>query len=287
MAEGGYGPPQLREISQDAIRRAVRNEALTHPLTLYPTVGAVLGGLVWAVFGAPMFLWAAFGGSLLGVTSLIVNYCFRDRVLGGTYVRKLNERLSEHNQQLVSTLIKDLEGCSDVHGAEERVKQGLEQFAKIRPVYDNLRTLLEQMPLGGELEYGRIWVASEQAYLGVLDNLRDAVTTLKSVSTIEPDHVRRSIERLSALPAPTEADRRETATLEKRLGIRDEQLRRVDEILARNEETITQMEETTAAIATRGSDDTFADVSPEKSAEHLRQLAEKIRSGRQQGEVEN
>ena len=61
MDAGGSSPPTLSDFSQKAIQRAIRNEALSHPVTLYSGVATVLTVLSWATFGAPVFLWGRFG----------------------------------------------------------------------------------------------------------------------------------------------------------------------------------------------------------------------------------
>jgi hypothetical protein len=283
MDAGGPTPSTLSDFSQKAIQKAIRNEALTHPVTLFSGVATVLTALSWATFGMPAFLWAAFGAATISIGSLIVNYCFRDRILGETYVQKLNERFLRQKEDLLHSLHSDLEKCAEIPGAEDHVAQGLDQFVKIKQSYDNLRELLEQSVGAGGLDYGRFWGASEQAYLGVLDNLRQMVTVLKSLVTIDPDYITQRLRQLDDLDKLTDADKREQVTLEKRQQLREEQLRKVNDILTRNEEAITGIEEATAALAATGAhDDTFADVDPETSIGQLRELAEKVRTSRKE-----
>ncbi len=109
MDAGGSAPPTLSDFSQKAIQKAIRNEALAHPVTLYSGVAAVLTALSWVSFGVPAFLWAAFGSAVISIGSLIVNYCFRDRTLGETYLRRLNERFAQRKEGVLNSLHSDLE----------------------------------------------------------------------------------------------------------------------------------------------------------------------------------
>jgi hypothetical protein len=282
MDAGGSAPPTLSDFSQKAIQKAIRNEALSHPVTLYSGVAAVLTALSWVSFGVPAFFWAAFGSAVVSIGSLIVNYCFRDRLLGETYIRRLNDRFAQRKESVLNSLLSDLETCANIPGAEDHVAQGLEQFTKIKQSYDNLRGVLERSLGAGGLDYGRMWGASEQAYLGVLDNLRQVVTILRSLATIDPDYIQQRLRQLDALDKLTDADKRELITLHKRSSVREEQLQKVNDILTRNEEAITGIEEATAAVAAIGTDDTFADVDPETSISQLRELAEKARTSRKE-----
>jgi hypothetical protein len=282
MDAGGSTPPTLSDFSQKAIQRAIRNEALSHPVTLYAGVGTVLTALSWATFGVPVFLWAALGGAVLSASSLIVNYCFRDRALGENYIQRLNDRLAHEKESVLLSLHEELKQCGNVEGAQDYVDQGLEQFTRSKLSYDNFREILEQSFGSGRLDYGRIWGASEQAYLGVLDNLKQVVTVLKSLSTIDPDYIERRLRQLDALAHLADADRRERVTLAKRAQVREEQLQKVNEILTRNEEAITGIEEATAALAGSGSGETFSDVDPEVSIRQLRELAEKAGTSRKE-----
>lgn len=282
MDAGGSTPPTLSDFSQKAIQRAIRNEALCHPVTLYSGVTAALAALSWASFGVPSFLWAAFGSAVVSLGSLIVNYCFRDRTLGETYIRRLNERFSQRKQEVLHSLFSDLQACANIPGAQEHVAQGLEQFTKTKQSYDNLREVLEQNLGAHGLDYGRMWGASEQAYLGVLDNLRQVVTILKSLTALDTDYIEQRLRQLAALSRLADADKREQVTLLKRRSVYEEQLQKVNDILTRNEEAITGIEEATAAVVAMGTDDTFADVDPETSIKQLRELAEKARASRKE-----
>lgn len=268
--------PGIGDFAPKAVRRAIRNESLTHPATIYPGVAGILGGVAWALFGSPVLLGAAFGALLIGLTSMTVNYFFRDNAIAERYVEHLKKQMAEREERLLKDLKQNLAQCRDIPGAKHYATQGLEQFTKIRKKYDNLNNLVEQKLGSGELALGGVWAAMEQVYLGVLENLKSIVTALQSISTIDPRYIRNRLRWLAALDHPTEADRREVETLRERERLRTEQLEKVNEFLTRNEEALTRLEETTVTISAIRSDEEFTTVQTDDSVERLRQLARQI-----------
>jgi hypothetical protein len=282
MTEGETRLPGIRDFAPAAVRRAVRNEALTHPATLYPAVAGILGGVAWALFGSPLLLAATFGASLIGLTSLTVNYFFRDRTIANRYVEQLKQQMVEKEDQLLENLLQDLTNCQGLVGAEHYAQQGLDQLTKIQRKYENLNDLVEQKLGSGEFALGGVWAATEQVYLGVLENLTNVVTGLQSISTIDPHYIRDRLTYLSNLDRPADADLREVDTLQQRGGIREEQLQRVNELLTRNEEALTRLEEATVAVSAIRSGESFTSVDTDNSVERLRELAHEINE-RQRG----
>jgi len=276
MNRSDEGRPAARDFGPIAVRSAIRREALTHPATLYPGVAGVLGGLAWALFGSPIFLGFAFAASIAGLASFTVNYFFRDKTFSGRYVEQLKERMAAQKRELVDSIQEGLRGAGEIPGGEEHAYQGLEQFAGIRQKYDNFNALVEEKFGSGELALGEIWSAMEQVYLGVLENLREVVSLLQSISTIDPEYIRKRLDKLSRMKGKDEADLRETETLLKRQKLRDDQLRKVNELLTRNEEALTQMEEATIAVAGIRSEDPFTAVNTVDSVNRLRELASTI-----------
>jgi len=270
------GLPPARDFAPMAVRRAVRAEALTHPLTLYPAVTGLLGGLAWALFGSPILLGVAFGGALVGLAGLTVNYFFRDKTFAARYVEHLKEQVAARERALLESLAEELQSCIAIEGTEEYAQQGLEQFERVQQKYESLMGLLEQKLGSGELALGGIWAATEQVYLGVLENLRQVESLLRSIATIERAYIDHRLEKLSRIAAPDEADVRERQTLLKRKKMREDQLRNVNELLTQNEEALTQLEEATIAVSGIRSGERFTTVRTLSSMKRLRELADTI-----------
>lgn len=276
MSQEEKNLPPARDFAPSALKRAVRAEALTHPLTLYPSVVGVLGGLAWALFGSPLLLGVAFGGIVLGLSGLTVNYFFRDSVFAKRYVEQLKKVAAEREQALLDGLRTGLQACQSIPGAEEYSLQALEQFVRIRQKYENIMKLLDQKLGSGELALGGIWAASEQVHLGVLENLRRIEHLLQSIATIDETYIHQRLHRLSQLSRLDEADIREVETLKKRKALREEQLHTVNELLTQNEEALTQLEETAVAVADIPSEERFTSMDTLDSVKRLRELATAI-----------
>jgi len=144
---------------------------------------------------------------------------------------------------------KELVECKSIQGVEHFAAQGAEQFTRIREKFENLREILAQKLNTGELTYGRYFGTAEQVYLSVLDNLRDVVNLLNSVSSIDADYINSRLYELSKHKNPTEADKQEVETLNERKQLRESQSQKVDVLLTLNEKAMTQIDQTTAAIA--------------------------------------
>jgi hypothetical protein len=276
MNEGEPRFPGISDFAPEAVRRAIRNESLTHPATLYPGVVGILGAVAWGLFGAPVLLGVTFGGFLISLAGLTVNYFFRYKIIAGRYVEFLKKQLADKEERLLKNLHQDLIGCKDITGTDHYAKQGLDQFEKIRRKYDNLNRLVDDKLGSGELSLGGVWAATEQVYWGVLENLRKVVNSLQSISTIDPPYINDRLSWLAGLDKPDDADLREIETLRKREQLRIEQLQRVNEYLTRNEEALTRLEEATIAVSAIRADDGFTSVDTEHSVERLRELAREI-----------
>lgn len=268
--------PPARDFAPVAVRRAIRAEALTHPATLYPAVTGILGGLAWALFGSPILLAVAFGGGLLGLAGLTVNYFFRDKTFATRYVEQLKQQVADRERSLLESLGEALQSCSNIAGAEEYAQQASAQFVKIQRKYESLMELLEQKLGSGELALGGVWAVTEQVYLGVLENLRQVEGLLGSIATIDPAYIDQRLERLSQIAAPDDADVREAQTLLTRKKLREDQLQKVNELLTENEEALTQLEEATVAMAGIESFERFTTVNTLDSVKRLRELAASI-----------
>lgn len=276
MNEEAPGGPSAADFAPKAVMRAVRNEALTHPVTLYPLVLGVLGGLTGFLFTSPAFLMLGFGSVLTGLAGLTINYFFRDKALAARYTQRLREESSKRLELHLRSISDDLNACRSIPGAEKYAEQGLEQFNMIQGKYDALRRLVEEKLGGGEMELGGVWGASEQVYLGVLDNLKDVARSLRGVGAIDVAYIESRLRQLAKLKKPQQADIREVETLKKRWRLRNSLLGKANDLLTCNEEAMTQMEETAVAVSGIRSDDGFTEIDPQTSMERLRDLAKSL-----------
>ncbi len=265
--------PDLDNFSTASIKRAVRNESLLHPLTLYPAAVGMLTGLAAVLYDFPLLFLGM--GSFLAVsaTTSVVNYFFREETISGKYLEKLTREFRNKRRILLKTLRGDLKQCAAITGAEQYGGQGYEQFSRVEKKYTRLKELLKKKFSAGELTYGSYLGAAEQVYLSVLDNLLKIVSQLQSAETIDPEYIDARKQELHSLSQVTKADEREFEALQKRLDLRESQLQQVNTLLTENEESMTIMDETIAAIAELQTGKGLAATDLQTAMDRLREVA--------------
>lgn len=265
--------PDLDNFSSASIKRAVRNESLLHPLTLYPAAAGMLSGMAALLYDLPL-LFLGMGGLLaVSAATSVVSYFFRDEAISSKYLEKLTREFQKKRQVLLKTLKADLKQCSKIIGAEQYGHQGREQFDRIERKYNQLKKLLEKRFSTKELTYGSYLGAAEQVYLSVLDNLLKVVSLLQSIETIDPQYIDERNRELHSLSEVTEADEREFEALQKRRTLRENQAQQVNTLLTENEESTTVLDETIAAIAELQTGKGLAEHDLQTAMNHLREIA--------------
>jgi hypothetical protein len=268
-------PPKLQDFSQGAIQRHIVQEGLTHWLTLYPPVLGVIFGFAAYVFNAPALYLGLISGLALGLGSAVINIFFRGHTLSARYLQQLAAKSTAQKEQMLEHLRSSLAQARTIPGAEAYAGQGLEQFERMRARFEDLQQMLAGKFRPGELSYNRFVGATEQVYLGGLDNLQRMVSLLESVSGIDAEYIERRLAHLAGLSSQT--DRKERETLLRRRHLRSSQLERVNELLTANEEAMTALEETAASVAAMSTNIAFAKGDFDTAIEQLQQVAARAR----------
>lgn len=269
--------PDLDRFSEKAIQRAVRNESVLHPLTLYPTALGMLSGLAALLYDLPLLLLGMGGLLAVGATTSVINYFFRDKAISADYLAKVTAELNKRRARVLRTLRKDLQKCMSIRGAETYGVQGSEQFDRVEKKYQRLVAQLGKKFSKTELTYGSYLGAAEQVHLSVLDNLMKVVSLLQGAESIDPAYVDARKKQLQSLDRVTDADEREFEALQKRLKLRENQLQQVNTLLTENEESMTVMDATIAAIANLETGKGLADNDLPTAMQHLREIAQRTR----------
>ena len=267
-------PPKTGEFLPGAIKKTVLDVGLKHPATVYPIAIGASSGFVGWLFGLPVLYVVALAGILIGPVWAIAQIFFFDDKIGRNYINQLTERQREYERHLRDRLEKGLNDCCTTKGLENYAAQGVEQCKAIKVKLSNVEELLEMKISSGEITFGRFLGAAEQVSLSVLDNLKDIVSLLKSVASINTDYIQERFKILSQLEKKAQADINEEATLKKRLQLREDQLQRVNDLLTKNEEAMTELENISAAVADWHTDGRFADTNFEAAIKRLQELAE-------------
>ena len=235
--------PRHETFDEAAVNRAVLRKTAGHPLSVYPTVGAVLGGLAVALFGPSVLLVAGVsGGAALGLGSWLINYFFRRQSFAGAYLRRAHAALERETQRKLDHLREEL--------TELEIGQGVAQLDRFKNKLDTLKRLLGQKLERTELTYGRYLGIAEQVYLSAVDNLHQVSLARRAMAAIDPRYIEKRIEELHETEDMSRADNQaELASLQERLELRALQERRISELLSQNETAMTQLDQTSAAIA--------------------------------------
>ena len=276
--------PTLRDFSKESINKAVIKEALTHPAAMYPGVFAALCGLAGALFASPVLLVTAGGMAVAGVSSMVVNYCFRYDQVGRRYLENISRRMLQQRENLVNSLEPDLRRCKEIDDFcyEKECNQGLNQFSLAKEKYEEVLVILRKKLSEGELMFGRFMASIEQVYLGILDNLREMIGVIEGMPDAEgdPRELLRYLEKVQ-----DENERRRVKAILKRFELRSAQLNKVAELLARNEEAITELESTIIVVSSMRTDPRLSDMDHEEAISQLKSIAERVSTLNNQSQI--
>ena len=204
---------------------------------------ATIAAIEWAIFDwfqPPLLVKAAMLGIGLVLLLMWPVLLVKSKWFGELYYRMSTE-VSKEDLQELERLEADLETLGS--------GQGVEQLRKLREQLDDLTEVLKRRLNSGELTYGRYLTTAEHVYLSAVDNLRDVVVAMRSVSAIEPEYIDQRLRELRKIRDPGDEQKREVASLEQRGTLRDQQMRKAGELLAQNEMAMTGLVNTAAALA--------------------------------------
>lgn len=276
MPENDTLSPRLRDYSRKAIRKEVLREGLTHWLTLYPSAIGIPLGLAAFLFNLPLLYFGMITTLSVSLISAIIHIFFREDTIAARYLERLARRLKEEEQVTLENLGNELHACRNNNNAGTSYgKQADEQFTRLQQKYQNVQAVLNKKLDQGELTYGRFIGASEQVYLSGLENLKQTVTIMQSLGSIDPEYISSRLAQLEKMESSGPAEVKEREALLKRLQLREEQLNKVNMLLTGNEEAMTSLEETTAAIAAMDTDGAITGVDYESAIEQLQEIAGK------------
>ncbi|HCC23292.1 TPA: hypothetical protein DF272_03885 [Candidatus Falkowbacteria bacterium] len=241
--------PEAGDYTEKAISTEVLKKTVTSPVTTYPLALGIIGALGCLILGPlPIFIYAAIGGSGVGLGSWIVNYFFRGEALTYKHLQELRKRAEEYNEWKKQQIRENLEDCIEIAGANEYVERGIQQFDQVSRTVNDLIDLLMEKLQTGELTFGRFFAAAENAAFTVLDNLNAVVTTLKAIRSVDERFLRARIEQLQRNQTPSARVEKEVKTLSDRLQLKIDNLDQIKDLLVANEEIITQLEMRTVDI---------------------------------------
>lgn len=269
--------PQEIDFSKSATNKAVVHQINQHPVSVYPTAVGILSG-AWILLLEPttLAIVLTIGGLTLGLGNWVINYSFRRDTLANKYTKKLNKLLEKEKEKALVSLGKNLERCKGIVGAENFSVQGVTQLSQIQEKFETLDKVLSDKMVPGEMTYNRYAGTAEQVYLSVLDNLKNVVSMLKSIASIDLNSVEQRLSFFEDKMKLSSLDENEINTLQKRKNMYLSQLNKVDELLTKNEEAMTGLDQTSVELSNVKTEKGMADVDLEDSRQQLEELAERV-----------
>jgi hypothetical protein len=271
------------DFSQQAIEKAVVKHTLTKPLPLYSIFGGT-GGLLFSWITAPVL--PGLAGLIAGAAGISVlvgagacgwNYLFRRQSIAGEYIQYLHEQMAAKRLHDLEMLKHQLYKFLEIPGEDQYAEQAIQQFEHIKIRSEEFSELLQNKLNIGELTFSRYLGAVEQVALSIIDNIRQILNTLKSVSHIDERYIDDRLQKLNALPEKKHADIEEEKTLFQRQKLRRDQLDKVNELLTYNEQAMTEFDKLTVAVSDMKTDSPLAKSDLETSISDLQQLAQRAK----------
>jgi hypothetical protein len=261
-----------------SLQRAVLARTLQHPFTLYPSAVGLLGLVGLVLFGPilPAAL-AAGAGLSAGLLHFLTQYYLRSDRVAAAHLKEIHDRLEAQQREVLATLEEKLKAAAKQVNAKEYGLQAYDQLGMARTRFELLKNLLGERFKPTELTFSRYFVAGEQTYLAVLDNLDSIASRLQGVSAIDERHITARIAAIGRQKKIAPADEEEIEALKGRLALREAQLERVNTLLTFNESAITEFDRVNNAVTEVRGTRAQASVDLETAIAELEALAARAR----------
>ncbi len=218
-------PTAPQSLSDSAIRRQLRSDAVQHPATVLP-MGVCAMAAVYLLILSPVFgggIWSVvvlFVSGVAAVISFTWRYVFRYSEEYAERVRKVkvlqDRELELAEQSRAAQLREELQaGFSSIGSAE-----GLGIFFKLVGAYERLETTLSLQADGDPASISRVPALAEETYRRGLSVLSDALELIRAGDASAVESLKRDV---AELEKEVEASRADGAQLD-RLQIREKVL---------------------------------------------------------------
>jgi len=128
-------PPDSKEFTAGAVRKAVWSEALQHPTTLLPAAASILSGAYMGLIGLDQTAFSVMlGAGLVSLASVVFHYLIRGDHYAEIHMKKLLARRNEAQNQAASDLE---ERCLAIN-----FRDGAQQCRELNAAYRKLKDFL-------------------------------------------------------------------------------------------------------------------------------------------------
>ena len=245
-----------RDLSTPAVRKAVLATTAQHPRLGVSAGPRAARGRRGSGFRGPAC--SPWGRSPAGVGAGVGGWAYQYFRRGDDHARRLlsdfQSGLEKERRDTLEQLRGELDEIDDATGRR--------QLAQLEQKYTNFQDILQRQLNSGELTYQRYLAIAEQVFLAGLDNLKSACLAQRSVSAIDPQAIASRLEKAGA----------DRPALEKRLALRERQLREVERLYAQNDNAMTHLDHVSTKIASIKTHAGHASVDLESAMSELRVL---------------
>ena len=178
----------VTDFSDEAVKKAVRNTGLLHPMTLYPPVIGIGTGVVAILFGFEALFYLAILGILAGIGNAILRMFFLRDKIALNFQRIQRKALAQQARRATEELESNL------------LELGRERAAKqVKYLKDTFFRFKEKLvtQIGKDKpEYEQYLGSAEVMYLAALNNLRAVADNERDKRLIDVEDSKRRIEEL-------------------------------------------------------------------------------------------
>lgn len=257
---------QISSLSAADIKRSVLLDTLQRPLALYPVVIAILG-LFYCLMIEPLaMLWALAGFAFtLAIVYWLIAYFIRGQSFALNAVAAFHQDIVSQREAAISKLQQQL--------AEFEQAQGAAQVQQLKQKFDAFQDVLNLKLNQQELAYARYLTMAEQVFLAAVDNLNDAVSSLKGIAAIDEKRLKQQLKALGKTPLEQE----QKAALEERLKLFHDTQQRVVSLFTDNEKAMTQLDKVSSQLARISTKQGHANMELEHAMAEMRILAQRAK----------
>lgn len=236
----------LSSMTPDAINNAVVKMLAKSPFTVFPLLVAILLAAFWVIFSAVLWIVvAALGIAVIGVVNFAVGLTVKKQ----EWVAKYFKILRQENEEKAKKELEEIVSFLDKRNFE----QGSLQVTRLENSMKSFERVLKRKFEPGEMTYAQYHRVAEQTYLAALQNLREIVTTIEAIDSIDPDYIQGRMGELERVCSTNDGlddvQMQEVNTLKERWQLREDGLDKIDRLLTLNETAMTELEKIASTIA--------------------------------------
>ncbi len=255
---------KLISLKPGDIKRTLLNHTLQRPLVIYPVVLAVLALTFSFVIEASLYSWMIAGAGLaVGIGCWAISYFINGKKTAISAVENYHKNIVKKRHDSMDMLKHQL--------LKFEQEEGIYQIELLKNKFAAFQDVLDLKLNKNELTYLRYRTMAEQVFLSAIDNLNDAVSSLKSIAGINIELLDEQL--LSLGDSAFDTDKREA--LVERKSLYDSTNGRVAALFLENERAMTELDRASNQLAKISTHSGHASMDVEQAMVELRTMAQR------------